>query len=409
VTPEWSRAASIYFQSGLVRRASIRGFWPLFFVRLVTDINLSPLQLVALGTVMEITILLMEVPTGVVADVYSRKWSVVMSYLIMGTAIVLSALISPYWLLVVAQILMGFGNTFETGAETAWITSEIGSPGATEPLILRRARWQLIAGVVGIVFWAGLAALTTLSTALVLIGVVYAGWGLWLAVRMPETNFTRRAGEGYGGSIAMFRSGFGQARTIPALRILVMVMFIGGLAKEAIDRLDVQRLVDVGLPTDIDEVMVIGAITAAKMLLAAGLLAVTRNRISGSGVVMSLALMMAGTALGVVLLAHMELLALTALGLMLQGGFLTATEPLVTTWANNFASDNARATVHSFMGQSEAFGEILGGVALGVVAQIFTVPTAMTFSAILFFAAGVIAATARQSWSTPTRPGGCVS
>lgn len=394
------RAASIYFQSGLVRRASIRGFWPLFFVRLVTDVQLSPLQLVLLGTVMEVTILLMEVPTGVVADVYSRKWSVVVSYLVMGIAIVLSGLVSPYWLLVVAQILMGFGNTFETGAETAWITSEIGSSEATEPIILRRARWQLIAGVVGILFWAGLAAVTTLSTALVLIGVCYAGWGLWLGLRMPETNFTRRSGEGYRESVAMFMDGFGQAKTIAALRILVLVMFLGGLAKEAIDRLDVQRLVDVGLPTDFDEVVVIGAITAVKLLLAAGLLLVVRNRSTGSGVVMSLALMMAGAALGVVLLAHMEILALTALGLMLQGGFLTATEPLVTTWTNNFASDNARATVHSFMGQSEAFGEILGGMALGVVAQLTTVPTAMTFSAVLFFAAAVLASTARRAWAT---------
>ena len=73
-------AESIYFQNGLVRRAALRAFWPLFFVRLVTDVQLSPLQLVLLGTVMELSILFAEVPTGIIADLYSRKWSVCLLY-----------------------------------------------------------------------------------------------------------------------------------------------------------------------------------------------------------------------------------------------------------------------------------------------------------------------------------------
>ena len=35
-----------------------------------------------------------------------------------------------------------------------------------------------------------------------------------------------------------------------------------------------------------------------------------------------------------------------------------------------FAASENRATVHSFVGQSEAFGEILGGIALGTLAQL---------------------------------------
>ena len=38
---------------------------------------LDPLQLVLVGTVLEITALLGEVPTGVVADLYSRRLSIV--------------------------------------------------------------------------------------------------------------------------------------------------------------------------------------------------------------------------------------------------------------------------------------------------------------------------------------------
>ena len=215
---------------------------------------------------------------------------------------------------------------------------------------------------------------------------------------MPETRFSRTAGEGWRAFTRMLQRGWRQSSQVKPLRILVAAVFVGGLAKEAIDRLDVQRLVDVGLPEDIDEVLVIGALVAANSIVGALMLAVAKRRAQGAAVVPAMTALLVGVALGIVLLAHMELLALAGLGLILQGGFFVTTVPLVTTWANTFADSNNRATVHSFVGQAEAFGEILGGIALGVVAQSTTVPTAMTVSAVLFLGAAAIAATARNHW-----------
>ena len=39
----------------------------------VTEVGMSPLQLVLVGTFMEVSIFVFEVPTGVVADTYSRR------------------------------------------------------------------------------------------------------------------------------------------------------------------------------------------------------------------------------------------------------------------------------------------------------------------------------------------------
>ena len=197
----------------------------------------------------------------------------------------------------------------------------------------------------------------------------------------------------------MLQGGWSQSYQVRPLRILVIAVFMGGLAKEAIDRLDVQRLVDVGLPDDIDEVLVIGALVAAHSLIGAGMLAVAKRRARGSSVVPAMSMLLVGVAVGILLLAHMEVLALAGLGLILQGGFFLTTIPLVTTWANTFASSENRATVHSFVGQAEAFGEILGGIALGALAQFTTVPTAMTVSAGLFLLAAGIASTARNHWA----------
>jgi hypothetical protein len=58
----------------LLRGASAFGdtlVWVLAPVYFVTTVGMSPLQLVLVGTFMELTVFLFEVPTGIVADVYT--------------------------------------------------------------------------------------------------------------------------------------------------------------------------------------------------------------------------------------------------------------------------------------------------------------------------------------------------
>ncbi len=393
-------AESIYFQNGLVRRAALRAFWPLFFVRLVTDVQLSPLQLVLLGTVMELSILFAEVPTGIIADLYSRKWSVIIAFLVGGPAIIASAFVDNYVALIVVQSIIGVAATFESGAETAWISDELGSAESAEPLILRRAQWEHGAAVAGIAVFAGLAGITTLSTSLAVVGGFYFVYGLTLVSRMPETAFVPDEHGGWSGFANMMQRGWRVSSGARPLRILLLVILLSGLAKEAIDRLDVQRLVDVGLPESADDAVVIGAIVAARSAFAAVALWVARQRGAGPGVVRAMSLLFTGVAVGVAVLAQVPVLIIAAIGLVVQGGLHLATVPLTVTWTNNFAPPDARATVHSFIGQAEAFGEILGGIALGVVAEVITVPTAMTISAVLFAGAAIVSLTARSTWTS---------
>ena len=48
-----------------------------------------------------------------------------------------------------------------------------------------------------------------------------------------------------------------------------------------------------------------------------------------------------------------------------------------------------RATVVSFVGQSQAVGEVVVGLALGTVAQIVSVPVALAIAALLFAVSAV--------------------
>ena len=69
---------------GVRPRLRARGYWLVTSVYLVVVADLSPAQLVAIGIVQGITVVLAEIPAGVLADTVSRKWSLVVADLRLG-------------------------------------------------------------------------------------------------------------------------------------------------------------------------------------------------------------------------------------------------------------------------------------------------------------------------------------
>src|SRR3712207_2565764 len=87
---------------------------------LIADVGLSPLQLVLVGSVLEGTVLLFEVPTGVVADVVSRRRSVLIGMALMGAGLCIYA-VPVYGVILAAQVVWGLVATFVSGASVAWM------------------------------------------------------------------------------------------------------------------------------------------------------------------------------------------------------------------------------------------------------------------------------------------------
>ncbi|MGB3904766.1 MAG: hypothetical protein WBB22_07565 [Anaerolineae bacterium] len=55
----------------------------------LTVVQLNPLQFVLVGTTLDATIFLFEVPTGVLADVDSRRLSVITGYTLIGAGFII--------------------------------------------------------------------------------------------------------------------------------------------------------------------------------------------------------------------------------------------------------------------------------------------------------------------------------
>src|SRR5204862_1249890 len=123
----------------------------------------------------------------IVADVVSRKLSIVIGYLVMGTAIVFCGVVAQPWAVMVAWSIWGFGYTFTSGAADAWLADEIGVENV-RPVYLRAAQVGRVCALAAI---GGSVALGLVSLRLPVIagGAVIFAVGVVLAFAMQEHGF----------------------------------------------------------------------------------------------------------------------------------------------------------------------------------------------------------------------------
>src|SRR5512133_1473980 len=87
----------------------------------VTVVHLNPLQLVLVGTLLETVVLIFEIPTGIVADVFSRRLSIWIGLLLIGVGFTIEGLFPTFGIVLLSQLFWGLGATFTSGATQAWI------------------------------------------------------------------------------------------------------------------------------------------------------------------------------------------------------------------------------------------------------------------------------------------------
>ncbi|MCK5449702.1 MFS transporter [Candidatus Pacearchaeota archaeon] len=100
-------------------------FLPAFMIIYFRDLGFSIFQISLLTMMMPLFMLLFEIPTGAVADIYGRKISVLLGMLIEGVTIFSIFFLNNFYHLMFAFALIGLGSTFSSGAKEAWITDLI--------------------------------------------------------------------------------------------------------------------------------------------------------------------------------------------------------------------------------------------------------------------------------------------
>lgn len=204
----------------------------------VTTVGMSPFELVLMGTILEASIFLFEIPTGIVADVKSRRISVIIGYILMGLGFILEGLVPIVIVVGLVQLIWGLGFTFTSGATEAWIADEIGEEKAGDAF-LRGGQWGNLGGLVAIPFSVFLGS-GRINYPIIVGGIVLVGIGIFLFFFMREEGFTPLP-RGERSSWKQMTDTVGSARSLirrqPLLLNLLGIGFFYGLYSEGLDRL----------------------------------------------------------------------------------------------------------------------------------------------------------------------------
>jgi DHA3 family tetracycline resistance protein-like MFS transporter len=350
---------------------------------------LTPLQLVLVGTTLELSVFIFEIPTGVVADVYSRRLSIIIGMFLIGLGFLLEGTFPIFWTILLAQVLWGVGYTFTSGATEAWITDEIGEAAAGRAF-LRSNQVDQIASLVGI----GLGVLVgslRISLPIQIGGLLIALLGIFLALFMPETGFKPAPSEerdSWQKLSHTFREGIATVRARPALLTILSIGLIYGLYSEGYDRLWTKYILDqftFPLAGQLQPVFWFGLIRAVGMLLSVGVVELVRRKVRTEQPV---AVARASWAISAVLvislfsfaLAKTLLVAVCAIWLISMAR--NVIDPLYTAWVNQRLDSRVRATVLSMSGQVDAIGQVAGGPVVGVIGSQLSVQAALIASAL---------------------------
>ena len=358
--------------------------WVVMSVYLVRELHFTPLQLVLMGTAMEAAVFLCEVPTGVVADTYSRRLSLIIGYIGTGVAWAAVGLFSAPWLIVALWALWGLSYTFTSGAEQAWITDEVGFENVGS-VFLRGARYGQVGSVLGLLAQVGVGVVS-LRAGVILGGVFTIACGLGCLAFMPEHAFSRLPREERGSALAAMRTtstaGARYAWAAPAILLLIGVELFLGASSEAFDRLkEAHFLRDIGLPGEIDPVVWFGLLWLAGMVLNIAAIGSLIKRVDRGGRESVARYLFAFVFLELV---AMLVFALTGSVWLAVAGILgvffarNLAGPLFDTWLNAQITDSSvRATVISLTGQSNAIGQTAGGPVLGLVGNVWGISAAL--------------------------------
>lgn len=360
-----------------------------FNVFLIVQVGLDPLQLVLMGTILEVSYLLFEIPTGIVSDAISRKRSVIVGFVGIGIAFVILGLADSYAVAALSQVLFGVSGTFVSGADVAWLTDEVGED-AARPLYVRSEQFYNGGALVGIVGSVALASIA-LRLPILICGLGYVALGVSLLFVMTESRRPSRvAGSKLRHSMRdTLRDAVRQVRAHHVLLLILATAALHGASTEGWDRLsDLHFLRGIGLPPlgELKPIVWFGILDGVALVLGIAALSYVKRhgRLEGHDrIAKLLALVDVMLIASVVGFAVVGRFWWAVCLFWVVGGLRSVRGPIFTAWINQGLDPATRATINSMGGQADAIGQAMAGPIVGGVGRATSVPWAISVAGLL--------------------------
>lgn len=414
LSPKSVSATTVFYTHAFWLDVSFTIIFTIHMIYQVEVAHLTPLQLVLVGTALEVSAFLFEIPTGVVADVVSRRISVIIGIFITSVAFLIQA-VPNFWAIALGSALWGLGYTFTSGAHQAWITDEVGAENVG-PVFIRAGQFGRAGGLVGIPISVALAGLG-LQVPILTGAVLIFGLGLFLLGWMPEHGFSpsrsnrvfsffakgtstkakTRLLETWTEMKSTLREGFTLVRRRPVLRDFMLIGLFVGLYSEGYDRLWTKHMLDhftfpvlLGLTPvmRMNTFVWFGVIEFMMTGISIFSNEIARRRLDLKDMrqsVIALQWLYGGMAAALIAFAWAKDFPIAVAVLLVFDICRGLTFPIQDTWTNQFVDSKVRATVLSFRSQVDALGQGVGGPVIGAVGNRFGVRAAISLAAMILF------------------------
>jgi MFS transporter, DHA3 family, tetracycline resistance protein len=358
-------------------------FWAIVTVNLVyqaTVVGLNPLQLVLVGTLLEFCTFVFEVPTGIVADLYSRKLSVIIGLVLVGGGFMIEGSNPTFAAVLIAQVVWGIGYTFISGAREAWIADEVGE--ARAGIAFMKGQQADLAGrFIGIAASMALANID-IRIPIVVGGLLYGAQALFVALFMAENNFNPTPApkrETFRSMRNVFVQGLGLVRRSNVLLVIIVTGIIFGAFSEGFDRLWTPYMIEsFAFPAigNLKPVVWFGVIGMIEVLLSLIVTEVFKRRTNLTNHHSTAKAMLLANSLlimGVIGFGFAQSFVVAVLLYWMAAAFRETRGPIYNAWANQNITPGIRATVLSMCSQADAIGQVIGGPILGIIAGIVAI------------------------------------
>jgi MFS family permease len=352
------------------------------------DAGLNNLEAFAANAFFTAGMVLFEVPTGIVADMWGRRMSFLLGTVTLAVTTALYVLLwqveAPFWSWAVVSLLLGLGFTFFSGAVEAWLVDALSATQFTGPLESVLARGQIITGVgmlTGSVAGGFLAEAISLGFPFVArAGILILMFAFAFAF-MHDIGFEPdRRGKPIAEMRRITADSIEYGWRVPSVKYLMLAApFTGGVGIYVFYALQPYLLELYGDPTAYGIAGLVAAIVAGAQIVGGlatptlrGLFHRRTSALIAAEVVSVLAL------LGIGLIESFgAVIALIAV----WGLLFAATMPIRQAYLNGMIPSQQRATILSFDSLMSSTGGVVSQPLLGRSADVWGYPTSYVLSA----------------------------
>lgn len=389
------RGAVADFNSGLI----FTSIWVLYF----TVMRLSLVDVSLLYIVITISNFVLEIPTGVLADNYSRRLSVIIGGFFIGVAFLVLGFFPIFGVALIVGFIEAIGDTCISGALQAWITDEVGEDHIGN-VFLRGSQIAIPANWAGVAFSIVLAARLNYQTPIIIGGVLWILLTIFLILVMPERNFHRIPTtltlnekpllESFKVSFFKFMSGVQLVRRSSILQTLFIIFLLGSAFADAFYKfsravilqdfhLPIIALPLLGLLKDNVWIGILEILQGLFSLVGTEIVRrnIQLNKRNASARTLFAIYSLLAAALLVFVLTDRFGLAMAAW--VMVSGFQDIGRPIMQTWLNQNIPSTVRATIISMYSQTGVVGTLGSSTGLGAFGDRFGVRNALGLSGII--------------------------